>query len=107
MLLSDLTILKCFIKGCVGCIHPRIENARISASPTPHVLKHFRKSPKTPLITSFKDFPLAGTFSSHHYQKLCGDCKYRVADKCFKDHEEEITAINRFKRFKNRLPGIP
>ena len=39
--------------------------------------------------------------------QLWDDCKHRVADGCFKDHEEEITTINRFKRFKNRPPEIP
>jgi len=65
------------------------------------MLKHFRKTAKTSFITSFKDFPLAKTFSSYHCRKLWDDCKHRVADGYFKDHKEEITAINRFKRFKN------
>jgi hypothetical protein len=52
---------------------------------------------------SFKEFPLAITFSSYHYRKLWDDCKYRIADGYFKDHKEEITAINRFKRLKSRI----
>jgi len=34
---------------------------------------------------------------------MWGDCKYRVAGRYFKNHKEQITAINRFKRLKSRI----
>ena len=42
----------------------------------------------------------------YHYRKLWDDCKHRVAAGYFGSYREQVAAINRFKRFKNRLPQI-
>lgn len=42
----------------------------------------------------------------YHYRKLWDDCKHRVAAGYFVSYREQVAAINRFKRFKNRLPQI-
>jgi len=38
----------------------------------------------------------------YYYRKLWDDCKHRVSAGRFKSYREQIAAINRFKRFKNR-----
>ncbi len=38
----------------------------------------------------------------YFYRKLWDDCKHRVSAGRFKNYREQIAAINRFKRFKNR-----
>ncbi|MEA1905489.1 MAG: nucleotidyltransferase domain-containing protein [Euryarchaeota archaeon] len=42
----------------------------------------------------------------YHYRKLWDDCKHRVAAGYFGSYREQVAAIQRFKRFKNRLPQI-
>jgi predicted nucleotidyltransferase len=42
----------------------------------------------------------------YHCRKLWDDCKHRVAAGYFGSYREQIAAIQRFKRFKNRLPQI-
>ncbi len=42
----------------------------------------------------------------YYYRKLWGDCKHRVAAGQFESYKEQVAAIRRFNRVKNRLPGI-
>ena len=42
----------------------------------------------------------------YHYRKLWDDCKHRVAAGYFGSYREQVAAIQRFKRFKNRLLQI-
>ena len=39
----------------------------------------------------------------YYYRKLWDDCKHRVAAGYFGSYREQVAAIQRFKRFKNRL----